>query len=167
MPSCRICAIDKEDEEFEMADSCRRKVCRECRTAQRRQWRVMNRDSNGDNASIASESIMGGASEGAEAESVALHVRRLEGQLRALTEEHRRWGTVSGERMVRLEQEVQSLRARGLEACGCAALDPLWRLLTVLMCTTLVFVLMRWWEGRLMAKMRAHPAMEPRREGLS
>jgi hypothetical protein len=167
MPSCRICAIDKEDEEFEMADSCRRKVCRECRTVQRRQWRVMNSSSNGDNASIASESIMGGASEGAEAESVASHVRRLEGQLRALTEEHRRWGIVNGERMVQLEQEVQSLRARGVEACTSTALDPLWRLWTVLMCTTLVFVLMRWWEGRLMAKMQAHPARESRRGALS
>ncbi len=160
MPSCRICAIDKEDEAFEMADSCRRKVCRECRTVQRRQWRVMNSSSTGDNASIASESVMGGASEGAEAESVALHVRRLEGQLRALTEEHRRWGIVNGERMVQLEQEVQSLRGVG----GCAALDPLWRLLLVLMCTTLVFLLMRWWEGRLLARMQAHQARASRRE---
>ena len=66
---------------------------------------------------------MGGASEGAEAESVALHVRRLEGQLRALTEEHRRWGIVSGERMVQLDLEVQTLRARWLEVCACGALQ--------------------------------------------
>ena len=69
--------------------------------------------------------------------------------------------------LMQVDLEVLTLRARGLEACAGGALDPLWRLLTVLMCTTLVFVLMRWWEGRLIAKMRAHPAREPRMEGLS
>ena len=72
----------------------------------------------------------------------------LRGKLRALTEEHRTGSVQSiGQRLVQLEHEMQSRRG-AMERCGCAERDPLWEILVGLVWTTLVFVVLRWVEGR-------------------
>ncbi len=76
-------------------------------------------------------------------------LRPLEEQLRALTEEHRKGGMPSiGQRLVQLEHEMQSLRG-AIAACECSGRDPLWHLFVWLVCTTLMFALLRWVEGRV------------------
>ena len=75
-------------------------------------------------------------------------LRPIEEQLQALTDEHRKGSTTSiGQRLVQLEHEMQSLR--GVNGCQCTARDPLWEIFVWLVCTTLVFVLLRWVDGRL------------------
>jgi hypothetical protein len=147
-----------------------RNVCRECRNRQRRQRtsEAMSNDDASETVSIGASSvshnpplllpsIVGGASRALvepEAGRFDMHdeldsrLRPLEEQLRALTDEHRK-GSVSsiGRRLVRLEQEMQSLR--GEKCCACSERDPFWQLLVGLVCATLVFVLLRWVEGRL------------------
>jgi hypothetical protein len=78
-------------------------------------------------------------------------LRPIEEQLRALTDEHRKGSMPSiGQRLVQLEHEMQSLR--GGNGCQCTGRDPLGDLFVWLVCTTLVFVLLRWVEGRLWPK---------------
>jgi hypothetical protein len=78
-------------------------------------------------------------------------IRPLEEQLRALTDEHRQGGMPSiGQRLVQLEHEMQSVR--GGNGCECSARDPLWEIFVWLVCTTAVFVLLRWVEGRLWSR---------------
>ena len=82
-------------------------------------------------------------------------LRPLEEQLRALTEEHRKGGMPSiGQRLVQLEHQIASLR--GGNGCECSTRDPLWGILIWLACTTLVFVLLRWAEGRLEMRANKH-----------
>jgi len=81
-------------------------------------------------------------------------LRPLEEQLRALTEEHRKGGMHSiGQRLVQLEHQIASLR--GGNGCECSTREPLWEILIWLACTTLVFVLLRWVEGRVLSKRKA------------
>ena len=78
-------------------------------------------------------------------------LRPIEEQLRALTDEHRKGSMPSiGQRLVQLEREMQSLR--DVNGCQCTGRDPLWEIFVWLTCTTLVFVLLRWVEGRLWPK---------------
>jgi hypothetical protein len=78
-------------------------------------------------------------------------LRPIEEQLRALTDEHRKGSMPSiGQRLVQLEHEMQSLRSGN--GCECSTRDPLWEIFIWLACTTLVFVLLRWVEGRLWPK---------------
>ena len=85
--------------------------------------------------------------------------RPLEGQLRALTDEHRKGSMPSiGPRLVQLEHEMQSLR--GANGCQCTGRDPLWEIFVWLVCTTLVFVLLRWVEGRLWPKRKSDAQAE-------
>jgi len=82
-------------------------------------------------------------------------LRPLEEQLRALTDEHRKGSMPSiGQRLVQLEHEMQSLRG-AMTVCECSGRDPLWHLFVWLACTTLMFVLLRWVEGRLLSKRKA------------
>jgi hypothetical protein len=65
-----------------------------------------------------------------------------------LTGEHRQGGMPSiGQRLVQLEHQVASLR--GGNGCECSARDPLWEVFVWLVWTTVVFVVLRWVEGRL------------------
>ena len=78
-------------------------------------------------------------------------LRLIEGQLRALTDEHRTGSMRSiGQRLVQLEHEMQSLR--GGNGCECSTREPLWVIFVWLVCTTVVFVLLRWVEGQLWPK---------------
>jgi hypothetical protein len=78
-------------------------------------------------------------------------IRPLEERLRALTDEHRTGSVPSiGQRLVQLEHEMQSLR--GANGCQCMGREPLWGILVWLVCTTVVFVVLRWVEGRLWPK---------------
>jgi hypothetical protein len=139
--------------------NCWRNECRECRRAQRRQrTRATSTDGNDDTASIVSGGGVTQASDGDyEAstrpmeERIRDSIRPLEEQLRALTDEHRKGSMPSiGQRLVQLEHEMQSLR--GGNGCECSTRDPLWEIFVWLVCTTLVFVLLRWVEGRLWSR---------------
>jgi hypothetical protein len=78
-------------------------------------------------------------------------LRPIEEQLRALTDEHRKGSMPSiGQRLVQLEHEMQSLR--GVNGCQCTGRDPLWEIFVWLVCTTVVFVLLRWVEGRMWSR---------------
>ncbi len=82
-------------------------------------------------------------------------LRPIEEQLRALTDEHRKGSMPSiGQRLVQLEHEMQSLRG-AIAMCECSGRDPLWHLFVWLVWTTVVFVLLRWVEGRLLSKRRS------------
>ncbi len=76
-------------------------------------------------------------------------------KLRALTDEHHKGSMPSiGQRLVQLEHEMQSLRG-AMVVCECSGRDPLWHLFAWLACTTLMFVLLRWVEGRVLSKGKA------------
>ena len=84
-------------------------------------------------------------------ERIRNSLRPIDGQLRALTDEHRKGSMASiGQRLVQLEHEMQS--ARGANGCECSERDRLWELFVWLACTTVVFVVLRWLEGRLWSK---------------
>ncbi len=148
-----------------------RSVCRECRNRQRRQ-RTSEGMSNDDASGTVSigpsafshhpplllPSIVGGASPAGVAHEPPgvfdMHdepegrLRLIEGQLRALADEHRKGSMPSmGPRLVQLEHEMQSLR--GVNGCQCTGRDPLWEIFVWLGWTTVVFVVLRWVEGRL------------------
>jgi hypothetical protein len=116
---------------------------------------VTSTDANEDTASIVSGGAVTLASEGdydvsarVQEERIRDSLRPIEEQLRALTDEHRKGSMPSiGQRLVRLEHEMQSLR--GGNGCECSTRDPLWEIFIWLACTTLVFVLLRWVEGWL------------------
>jgi len=151
-----------------------RNVCRECRNRQRRQRtsEAMSNDDASETVSIGSStvnhhpplllpSIVGGASPAGvvpEPGVFDMHgelegrLRLIEGQLQALSDEHRsKGGTVlNGQRLVQLEHEMLSLR--GGNECQCTGRDPLWEIFVGLVCTTIVFVLLRWVEGRLWSR---------------
>ena len=118
--------------------------------------RATSADAHEDTASIMSGGAVTLASEGdyevtALEERVRDSLRPIEEQLRVLTEEHRKGSIASiGQRLVQLEHEMQS-RAGG-NACQCTGRDPLWEIIVWLTCTTVVFVLLRWVEGRLWAR---------------
>jgi len=115
-------------------------------------------DGNDDTASMVSGGGVTQASDGDyEASTRPLEerirdsIRPLEERLRALTDEHRTGSVPSiGQRLVQLEHEMLS-RRWAMERCGCSERDPLWEIFVGLVCTTLVFVLLRWVEGRLWA----------------
>ena len=144
-----------------MRGNCWRNECRECRRVQRRQRTMtgLATSANDDTASMMSGGAVTLASDGDYDVTVARDLeermrdslRPLEEQLRALTDEHRTGSMPSiGQRLVQLEHEMQSLR--GGNGCECATRDPLWEIFIWLACTTLVFVLLRWVEGRLWTK---------------
>ena len=157
MRYCSICRIGKQLHEFEsVRGNCWRNECRECRRAQRRErTRATSTDANEDTASMISGGAVTLASEGdydvsarVQEERIRDSLRPIEEQLRALTDEHRKGSMASiGQRLVQLEHEMQSLR--GGNGCECSTRDPLWEIFIWLACTTLVFVLLRWVEGRL------------------
>jgi hypothetical protein len=162
MRHCSICRVGKQLHEFEsVRGNCWRNECRECRRVQRRQrTRVTSTDASEDTASIVSGGVVTLASDADydgsirdQEERMRDSLRPLEEQLRALTDEHRKGSMPSiGQRLVQLEHEMQSLR--GGNWCQCTARDPLWEVIVWLVCTTVVFVLLRWVEGRLWAKRR-------------
>ena len=155
MRHCSICRIGKQLHEFEsVRGNCWRNECRECRRVQRKQrTRATSADAHEDTASIMSGGAVTHASEGdyevtALEERIRDSLRPIEEQLRALTDEHRKGSMPSiGQRLVQLEHEMQS--RRGVSGCGCMERDPLWTLFVWLAWTTLVFVVLRWVEGRL------------------
>ena len=155
MRHCSICRIGKQLHEFEsVRGNCWRNECRECRRVHRKQrTRVASADTNEDTASIMSGGAVTLASEGdyevtVLEERIRGSLRPIEEQLRALTDEHRKGSMPSiGQRLVQLEHEMLSLR--GVSDCQCTGRDPLWGIFVWLTCTTLVFVLLRWMEGRL------------------
>ena len=158
MRHCGICRIGKQLHEFEsVRGNCWRNECRECRRVQRKQ-RARTASStapNDDTASIMSGGAVTLASDADYDVSAPVHeerirdsLRPIEEQLRVLTEEHRKGSMASiGQRLVQLEHEMQS--RRGANGCQCTGRDPLWEILVWLVCTTIVFVLLRWAEGRL------------------
>jgi hypothetical protein len=178
MRECRVCGIGRRCEEFASVNGYIRNVCRECRNRQRRQRtsEAMSNDDASETVSIGPStlnrhpplllpSIVGGASPAGvvpEPPGVFdLHdeqegrLRLIEGQLQALTDEHRTGSMRSiGQRLVQLEHEMQSLRG-AVAVCECSGRDPLWLLFVWLACTTLMFVLLRWVEGRLLSKRKA------------
>ena len=173
MRHCSICRVGKQLHEFEsVRGNCRRNECRECRRVQRRQ----RTRANDDTASIVSGGAVTVLSDGdydgsnrVEEERMRDSLRPIEGQLRALTDEHRTGSMRSiGQRLVQLEHEMQSLRG-AIATCECSARDPLWHLFVWLACTTLMFVLLRWVEGRFLSKRRTctdvtHTAVPASRE---
>ena len=174
MRECRVCGIGRRCEEFASVNGYIRNVCRECHNRQRRQRtsEAMSNDDASETVSIGPStfnhhpplllpSIVGGARPaGVEPEPPGVfdmhdeqegRLRLIEGQLRALTDEHRKWSMPSiGQRLVQLEHEMQSLR--GGNGCECSTRDPLWVVFVWLACTTVVFVVLRWVEGRLRPK---------------
>ena len=136
MRECRVCGIGRRCEEFASVNGYIRNVCRECRNRQRRQRtsEAMSNDDASETVSIGPStfnrhpplllpSIVGGARPaGVVPEppgAFDMHdeqegrLRLIEGQLRALTYEHRTLaGSMrsSGQRLVQLEHEMQSLR---------------------------------------------------------
>jgi len=182
--TCTRCGMEKRIEEFEViGENRRRGVCRDCRHRQRQQRRASSSslaDTNEDTVSVISQtstclhSMVGGSGEWEHLRAIdetAGHMtpppmslavtyseldsrlRALEGQLRALTDEHRKGSMPSiGQRLVQLEHEMQ--RLRDVNACQCSGRDPLWQIFVWLVCTTIVFVLLRWVEGRLWPKRR-------------
>ena len=182
MRHCSICRIGKQLHEFEsVRGNCWRNECRECRRAQRRQRTrtglATNANANDDDtASMMSGGAVTQATDGDYGVSVRDleermrdSLRPIEEQLRALTDEHRTGSMRSiGQRLVQLEHEMQSLRG-AIATCECSARDPLWHLFVWLACTTLMFVLLRWVEGRVMPKRKActdvsHTAVPASRE---
>jgi hypothetical protein len=164
MRHCSICRIGKQLHEFEsVRGNCWRNECRECRRVQRKQRTRTGLGTNAnddDTASMMSGGAVTQATDGDYEVPVARDLeermrdslRPLEEQLRALTDEHRKGSMPSiGQRLVQLEHEMQSLRG-AMAACGCSGRDPLWHLFVWLACTTLMFVLLRWVEGRLLSK---------------
>ena len=176
--------MEKRIEEFEVIGINRRRgVCRDCRHRQRQQRRTSSSslaDTHEDTVSIVSQtstyhhSMDGGGGDSGESghlraidddgvdhmspavaySQLDARIRPLEEQLRALTDEHRQGGMPSiGQQLVQLEHQVASLR--GGNGCECSARDPLWHLFVWLACTTLMFVLLRWVEGRLLSKRKA------------
>lgn len=152
-----------------------RNVCRECRNRQRRQRTSEAMSNDGDASETVSigpstfnrhpplrlPSIVGGARPAGvvpEPPGVFdLHdeqegrLRLIEGQLQALTDEHRKGSMRStGQRLVQLEHEMQS--RQGGNGCQCTGREPLWEIFVWLVCTTAMFVLLRWAEGRLWPK---------------
>ena len=117
--------------------------------------RATSADAHEDTASIMSGGAVTQASDADYDVSTRVHeerirdsLRPIEEQLRALTEEHRKGSKPSiGQRLVQLEHEMQSLR--GANGCECLERDPLWHLFVWLAWTTVVFVVLRWVEGRL------------------
>ena len=165
MRHCSICRIGKQLHEFEsVRGNCRRNECRECRRVQRRQRTRTGLATNAnddDTASMMSGGAVTQATDGDydvstrdQLEEVRMRdsLRPIEEQLRALTDEHRTGSMRSiGQRLVQLEHEMQSLRG-AIAMCECSARDPLWHLFVWLACTTLMFVLLRWVEGRVLPK---------------
>ena len=161
MRHCSICRIGKQLHEFEIVrGNCWRNECRECRRVQRKQRTraASSTDPNDDTASIVSGGAATLASDADYDVSAPVHeerirdsLRPIEEQLRALTEEHRKGSKPSiGQRLVQLEHEMQSIRgANGFQG---TARDPFWQIFVWLICTTLVFVVLRWVEGRLWPK---------------
>ena len=168
MRHCSICRIGKQLHEFEsVRGNCRRNECRECRRVQRRQRTRTGLATNANANDDDTVSMMSGgadtqATDGDYGVSVRDleermrdSLRPLEEQLRALTDEHRKGSMPSiGQRLVQLEHEMQSLRG-AVAACECPGRDPLWHLFVWLTCTTLMFVLLRWVEGRFLSKRNA------------
>ena len=166
MRYCSICRIGKQLHEFESVRSnCWRNECRECRRVQRKQRTRTGLATNVNANDDETVSMMSGgadtqATDGDYGVSVLDleermrgSLRPLEEQLRALTDEHRKGSMPSiGQRLVQLEHEMQSLR--GGNGCGCSARDPLWEILVWLACTTLVFAVLRWVEGRVWSRRR-------------
>ena len=158
MRHCSICRIGKQLHEFEsVRGNCWRNECRECRRVQRKQRTraASSTDPNDDTASIVSGGAVTLASDADYDVSAPVHeerirdsLRPIEEQLRTLTEEHRKGSMQSiGQRLVQLEHEMQSVR--GANACECSERDPLWTLFVWLAWATVVFVVLRWVEGRL------------------
>ena len=171
MRECSVCGIGRRCDEFASVNGYIRNVCRECRNRQRRRCtsEAMSNDDASETVSIGAStvshhpplllpSIVGGASRAGvvpEAGVCDMHddqegrLRIIEGQMRALTDEHRKGSMPSiGRRLVGLEHEMQSLR--GVKGCACSEpRDPFCQLWVGLVCATLVFVLLRWVEGRL------------------
>ena len=147
-----------------MRGNCWRNECRECRRVQRRQRTRTGLATNAnddDTASMMSAGAVTQATDGdydvsirdqLEEARMRDSLRPIEGQLRALTDDHRTGSMRSiGQRLVQLEHEMQSLRG-AIALCECSARDPLWHLFVWLACTTLMFVLLRWVEGRVLSK---------------
>ena len=175
MRECSICGVEKRGAEFGTVNGYLRNACRECRNRQRRQRTsgAMSNDAS-DTASVASTinhhppllpSIVGGASrplithehstdEPANldmSDTLEARLRPIEEQLRALTDEARKGSMPSiGQRLVQLEHEM--LNIRGGNGCQCTGRDPLRDIVVWLGWTTVVFVLLRWVEGRLWSK---------------
>ena len=165
MRHCSICRIGKQLHEFEsVRGNCRRNECRECRRVQRRQRTRTGLATNAnddDTASMMSGGAVTQATDGdydvstrdqLEEARMRDSLRPIEEQLRALTDEHRT-GSMRpiGQRLVQLEHEMQSLRG----ACTCSGRDPFWDLFAWLVCTTLVFISVRWVETLLLTAHRS------------
>ena len=164
MRHCSICRIGRQLHEFEsVRGNCWRNECRECRRVQRKQRTRTGQamDANDDTVSIVSGGAVTQASDADYDVSTRDQEGRMRGslrpieeQLRALTDEHRTGSMRSiGQRLAQLEHEMQSLR--GGNGCECSTRDPLWEIFIWLACTTLVFVLLRWVEGRVGPHWRA------------
>jgi hypothetical protein len=107
---------------------------------------------SGGTVTLASEADFDGSIRDQE-ERMRDSLRPIEGQLRALTDEHRTGSMRSiGQRLVQLEHEMQSLRGADGCECQCSTREPLWEIFVWLVCTTLVFVVLRWVEGQLWPK---------------
>jgi hypothetical protein len=157
MRHCAICRVGKQLHEFEsVRGNCWRNECRECRRAQRRQRTRANDDTasivSGGTVTLASDADYDVRPTRDQEERMRDTLRPIEEQLRALTDEHRTGSMRSiGQRLVQLEHEMQSLRG-AMVTCECSARDPLWEIFVWLVCTTVVFVLLRWVEGRLWSR---------------
>ena len=171
MPRCRICSLDKANEDFSITNGYLRQICKACRNEQRRQ-----RYSDGVSVTTADYSAGGGgavtlaASDG-DYDVTALEwrirdsLRPIDEQLRVLTDEHRKGSIAStrmGQRLVQLEREMQSRRG-AMETCECTKPDPLWNILLIVALSTCMFIILRWVESQLASVRHARAEENHRR----
>ena len=158
MPCCRICSLDKANEDFSITNGYLRQICKACRNAQRRQR-------SSDGASVASASVdfsVGGGHGGAldvDNHREDEQYRHIEMQLRHLTDEVRT-GMVNSDgcvrRLIQMEIDIQNLKARA----SCDS-DPFWSIVIMLVLSTCVFVICRWLETTMLAAPRHRRGESP------
>ena len=144
MPRCRICSLDKANEDFSITNGYLRQICKACRNEQRRQ-----RSSDGASVASASVEFSVGGGHGGGALDVDNHreddqYRHIEIQLRHLTDEVRT-GMVNIDgcvrRLIQMEIALQNLKAHASRDS-----DPFWNIVLMVVLSTCVFIIYRWVE---------------------
>jgi len=146
MPRCRICSLDKTNEDFSITNGYLRQICKACRNAQRRQ-----RSSDGASVASVDFSVGGGALD-VDNHREDEQYRHIEMQLRHLTDEVRT-GIVNTDgcvrRIIQMEIALQNLKARA----SCDS-DPFWSIVVMVVLSTCVFVICRWVETTMLTAPR-------------
>ena len=147
MPRCRICLLEKSNEDFSITNGYQRLACKVCRNEQRRLHR-----SDCVSAVSVDYSVGGGSALDVDNHRDDEQYRHIEMQLRNLTAEVRTgMSNTDGclRRIIQMEIELQNLKVRA----SCDS-DPFWNIVLMTVLSTILFIILRWIETTMFAAPR-------------